>query len=185
MAEIPPSTGDVNKRRNVLHQCRTLIQRLILMKVMNISVRRAEWAVRTIAQNMRESLDQIFDVVHKQDNLLNLLVHKRLHDCVILKYRTLSDFLQQYDYSLITVRYHSRALRFFKDFASIVTGNTCGEKGKRSIAADVIDNINHEDFAKQILECLLTNIKRGHEAFLEGVQSIQDLCATRIQHADH
>ncbi|XP_032222785.1 dual serine/threonine and tyrosine protein kinase isoform X2 [Nematostella vectensis] len=188
MEFAPIRIGNAVKRNEIINQCRDQIHKLVLLRVLNISLKEATKTLRVIAGQMKRKLDICLENAAKHDNLTNKLVTNQLHICYLNR-RDIEEMINMgpiVNFSLMsrTFKTWDQLKRFATDVLSNVTGTEVNKSWKRKIAKNILDNVNFSEVSHRIIEVILTDNQASHETFQINTRCMEQLCKMADKQSD-
>ena len=179
--------GDVVGRNEVVEQCRRQIKDLVLFKVMDISMTKVRETVTLITKKVRASLEESFCEVVKQDDRLANLVKRQL-EYSFLQHFHQEDVIQHFDYALMRtgIRMVDEAMKVVSDVWSALRGKgtRLNREWKRSVAKDVLDNVDTDAIAYRICQNILDDLDSGHRIFEANLGYMKIMCEAAAKQTD-
>ena len=179
--------GDVVGRNEVVEQCRRQIKDMVLFKAMNISLEKVQKAISAITKDLRKSLEMALSEVSKKDDRLAILVTRQLKYSFLQHFQA-RDVCPHFDYALmkIGVKLIDNAKKAVSDVWSAIRGKGTylDEKWKRSIAEDVLENVDCDAIAHRICVSILTDLESGHQLFKVNLAHMREFCRAAVQQSD-
>lgn len=179
--------GDVVGRNEVVEQCRRQIKDLVLYKATNISLIRIQHTISVITDDLRTSLEGSLSEVGKKDDQLATLVRRQLQYSFLQHFET-QDVCPHFDYALMKsgVRLMDNAKKAVIDVWSAISGRGTylNENWKRSIAEDVLDNVDCDAIARRICDRMLEDLENGHELFQLNLAHMKQFCQAALELSD-